>query len=422
MLISCNKIPNKKTSSLRKKPSDFSFAVFDSVSTINSEQWNNIANFGSPFLKIPYLSVLENEHPDNMRFHYAIIYDDKKPIAIAYFQVIDFSSEGFESLIDKENAEFSCAITGYLKKHLTNHFIRSASKINMRLLICGNAFVSGEHGFACSPDINQTEVFDALADIIYEIGIAEKLNGKIAAIIVKDFYTSTKNVSDELKEFKFHDFLGEPNMIVKINWQTFDEYLNAMSKKYRNRAKGIVKKGTELQRKCFSANDINENAKLIQQLYNNVFNKASFSMASLSANYFVEMKKILQDKFNFIAYYHNEELIGFRTSFILEGSVEAHFIGLNYQVNKELELYQNILYDYVKEAIDNNLPQLILGRTASEIKSTVGAEAYQLTCYIRHRNPLSNHLIKPFIDSIKTTDWIPRNPFKEISIQGIQSI
>ena len=110
-------------------------------------------------------------------------------------------------------------------------------------------------------------------------------------------------------------------------------------------------------------------------------------MASLSANYFVEMKNVLGDKFCFMAYYHNDKLIGFRTSFILENSIEAHFIGLDYEVNKTLELYQNILYDYVKEAIDNNFKQLFLGRTASEIKSTVGAEAHQLTCYIRHRNP-----------------------------------
>jgi predicted N-acyltransferase len=247
----------------------------------------------------------------------------------------------------------------------------------------------------------------------------EKIHGKIAAILVKDFYTSSKNASEELKEFKYHDFLVEPNMIVNINWKTFEEYLNAMSKKYRNRAKGIVKKGLELQRKQFSANDIKEHQKEIQQLYDNVHLKAAFSMASLSTNYFVEMKKNLQDKFNFIAYYHNEKLIGFKTSFVLDTAIEAHFIGLNYEVNKELELYQNMLYDYVKEAIDHNLPQLFLGRTASEIKSTVGAEAYQLTCYIRHRNPLSNRIIKPFIDAIKPSDWIPRNPFKEVAIQEI---
>jgi hypothetical protein len=421
MLISCNKVPNKKSSALRKKISDFAFALYDSVPAINAQDWDVVASYGSPFLKTSYLSALENQRPENMFFHYAIIYDGKTPVAIAYFQVVDFSSETFEGFIDKENTDFSCPITAYLKKYLTDRLIRTADKMNVRLLICGNAFVSGEHGFACSPEIDKTEVFDALADIIYEISRVEKTRGKISAILVKDFYTSTKQASDELKEFKYHDFLVEPNMIVTINWKTFDEYLNAMSKKYRNRAKSIVKKGLELQRKNFSANDIKENSEQIQRLYNNVHLKASFRMASLSTDYFVEMKKVLQDKFNFVAYYHNGELVGFKSSFILEESIEAHFIGLNYEVNKELELYQNMLYDYVKETIDSNFKELILGRTASEIKSTVGAEAYQLTCYIRHRNPLSNHLIKPFIDSIKTTDWIPRNPFKEIAIQDIQS-
>ena len=128
------------------------------------------------------------------------------------------------------------------------------------------------------------------------------------------------------------------------------------------------------------------------------------------------MKKVLGDKFNFTAYYHDQKLIGFKTTFILEHEIEAHFIGLDYSINKELDLYQNILYDYVKEAIENSSKKLLLGRTASEIKSTVWAEALELTCYIRHRNPLSNRIIKPFVDYLKPSEWIPRNPFKEISI------
>ena len=418
MLISCNKIPNKKLSANGKKKLDFSFSLSNSVSGINSKDWEAVAGFGSPFLQLPYLSVVENQHPENMCFHYATIYQDSKPVAITYFQVVNFSSETFENYIGKENNEVSCVITSYLKKHLTDHLIRNVSKINMRLLICGNAFVSGEHGLACVPEINKTEVFDVLADIIYEISETEKSRGKIAAILVKDFSTTAKDVADELKEFKYHDFLVEPNMIVNVSWPTFEEYLNAMSKKYRNRAKSILKKGGELQRKHFSANDIKEHADQIQKLYDNVHMKATFRMASLTSDYFVEMKKVLKDHFNFIAYYHNETLVGFRTSFILNDSIEAHFIGLNYDINKDLELYQNILYDYIKETIERQLPKLTLGRTAAEIKSTVGAEAYQLICYIRHRNPLSNQLIKPFIDSIKTTEWIPRNPFKDVTLQG----
>jgi predicted N-acyltransferase len=419
MLISCNKVPNKKESANIKPSSDFAFTTHTSINNIDSNHWNSVAQFGSPFLKTTYLTALENEHPENMNFYYTTIYKGQSPVAIAYFQLVNFSAETFDSFVNTEDTEVSCAITGYLKKYITDQIMRSVNKANIRLLVCGNCFVSGEHGLTCIPMTSKTEVFDALADIIYEINQTEKSNGKISAVLVKDFYASEKDGSEELKEFKYHDFLVEPNMIVNINWPTFEDYLNAMSKKYRNRAKNIVKKGTEIQRNYFSASDIKKNADKIQLLYDNVHLKATFRMASLSTNYFVEMKKALGDKFNFVGYYYNDELVGFRTCFILNDSIEAHFVGINYEINKELELYQNMLYDYVKESIDNSVPKLTLGRTAAEIKSTVGAEAYQLICYIRHRNPLSNRLIKPFIDSIKTTEWIPRNPFKETAVQGV---
>ena len=233
---------------------------------------------------------------------------------------------------------------------------------------------------------------------------------------IKDFYSSSIEHTKEFEEYRYHDFLVEPNMMVAVQWKTFEDYLDAMSKKYRNRAKHVVKKGLPIERVNFTTEDIKANSKQILHLYNNVHLKAKFRMASLTPSYFAEMKNALGEKFTFVAYYLDQKLIGFRTTFILTNEIEAHFIGLDYSINKELDLYQNILYDYVKEAIASTAEKLLLGRTASEIKSTVGAEALELTCYIRHRNSLSNRIIKPFVDYLKPTQWIPRNPFKEISI------
>jgi hypothetical protein len=416
MLIPCSKIPNKKKSALRKSPSNFGFSIVDSISMVNTNHWNSVVGYGSEFLKIPFLSVLENERPENMHFRYSIIYDNDKPVAIAYFQVIDFSSDSFGSTKEPDENDASCIVSDYLKKHLTNHLKWGADKINMRLLICGNACVSGEHGFTSIPETNKKEAIDALADVIYSINKAEKLSGKIAAVLIKDFYNSSVKYTNEFVEYKYHDFLVEPNMVLNIKWDTFDEYLDAMSKKYRNRAKKIIKKGIAMERRNFTADDIIANSNQILSLYNNVHLKAKFRMASLTPSYFAEMKKVLGSQFNFVAYYFDQKFIGFRTTFILENGIEAHFIGLDYSLNKELDVYQNILYDYVKESLQNKAKHLFLGRTASEIKSTLGAEALELTCYIRHRNPLSNRIIKPFVDYLKPSEWVPRNPFKEISI------
>lgn len=417
MLISCNKVNNHKICSKGSKNLDLSFDLSNSTEKIDADAWQQVSIFGSYFLQLPFLKVIEQTQPKNMRFYYATIYKNNQAVAITYFQLVNFSSENFQSYIGTENTTESCLITNYLKKYLTTHLLKNVTKNDVRLLICGNAFVSGQHGIAYLPNINKTDIFDAIADVIYEIGEAEKTNGKIAASLVKDFSITTTEKADELKEFKYHNFIVEPNMTVNNNWKTFDEYLNSMSKKYRNRAKTVQKNGSAVERVDFSANDIEKNKNQIQQLFDNVAFKAPFRMADVSVDYFIEMKNKLSNTFNFVAYYHQNQLVGFRTSFITPQAVEAHFIGLNYDFNKELDLYQNMLYDYIQETISYQLPVLSLGRTASEIKSTVGAEAQQLTCYIKHHNPLSNHLIKPFIDSIKTTEWVPRSPFKELQIQ-----
>ena len=140
---------------------------------------------------------------------------------------------------------------------------------------------------------------------------------------------------------------------------------------------------------------------------------AKFRFTSLPEHYFAEMKNKLNDSFQIVGYFFNDKLVGFKSSFILKNELEAHFVGIDYSVNKEFELYQNILYDYVKETVSLNKKTLNLGRTASEIKSNLGAKAYDLTCYARHRNSLSNRIIKPLIDHLKPEVWTPRNPFKE---------
>lgn len=414
-MITCSSVRNKRKSVLFKGNSDFGFQIFNRVDQIPVDHWDSIVSFGSEFLQRTYLQAFEQFPPDNVRFHYAIVYKRDRPVSIAYFQVIDFNMDGFGKLMQEKDSSGSC-IADYLKKHVTNHVIRVADHFNMRLLICGNACISGEHGLTIHPEVDKRQVMDALADVIYQLSLEEKVNGKIAAVLVKDFYEDALPYMHELEDYHYHDFLVEPNMIMDVHWESFDTYLADLSKKYRNRAKHIAEKGAGLVRKELSATEIGALAPELHQLYLAVHFKAEFRLATLNMNYFVEVKDKLGDAFLFEAYFFEQKLVGFRSAFILKQHVEAHFIGIDYSLNKELELYQNMLYDFLKTTILTARPKLILGRTASEIKSNIGAVAYPLTCYIRHRNPLSNRIIKPFVDYLRPSDWIPRNPFKEKGI------
>ena len=64
-------------------------------------------------------------------------------------------------------------------------------------------------------------------------------------------------------------------------------------------------------------------------------------------------------------------------------------------------------------AIINKKQQVNLGRTAAEIKTTVGAKAQDLICYIKPQNTISKIIQKPFISFLQPSEWVARNPFKE---------
>jgi len=93
--------------------------------------------------------------------------------------------------------------------------------------------------------------------------------------------------------------------------------------------------------------------------------------------------------------------------------MDSHFIGFNKSLNGKYQIYLNILLDLVKDAIEEEAISLYYFRTALEIKSSVGAEPYDMSCYFRHTNPMINRLVRyPFKSFVPTQNWKQRHPFK----------
>lgn len=92
--------------------------------------------------------------------------------------------------------------------------------------------------------------------------------------------------------------------------------------------------------------------------------------------------------------------------------LDAHFIGIDYSKNKEYAIYPRILNDYVRLGIKLKTKQINLGRTASEIKSTLGAKPKELTCYCKHKRYLPNQILRPFIQNVNIKSFKQHSVFK----------
>lgn len=386
--------------------------IHSTIQKFKKTDWGKLIPKESFFLSWDYLLAFEKLEVPNFRFQYAIVLEKNRPLAAFYFQLI-FFSESEISYVLKPLASKLPKIS--IANEIRDWFVKCSIEKGFRLLVSGNNFISGEYGIGISQNTAAEKVFYAFAETVKLISKNDTREGKVSAILVKDYFENNAvATSDYLQKKRFHRFLAEPEMIVSIQpeWKKFNDYLQAFSKKYRNRANVVLKKTKSLNEIALNVVELEKVAPEIYQLYKNVYDRAKFRLSILPANYFIEMKKAFPDTFHIYIYQMDGKVVAFRSEFLLSAQLEGHFIGLDYAVNTFYPLYQRMLYDFIRDGIDLGYQKVYLGRTAAVMKSTVGAVAHDLVCYLKYRNGIAGQIARPFIEYLKPSIGVIRNPFK----------
>jgi hypothetical protein len=411
MFSLCKPVSSKKRFlPFRKINEHYSFTLFDSAANLLSADWQNMAE-GNIFLHKEYLKIVEQGKHTHLSCRYVIVYYNEKPCGIIYFQINDFKAGVFGDLMNQQVENIRTAKMNLFGKYLESN----RDEILLRLCTCGNNLISGAHGFVFDPKMKAGTAHELLVEITDLIAREEKLRGTISAILLKDFVKPLQPAY-LFEEEGYSRFFVEPNMVVEIpaDVNSVEEYVSLFSKKYRNRARSIFKDCAEAEVRELPVQEMHLHQARIYELYEAIFEKAKFKLIKLPPHYFEEVKKTFPDRFTVKGFFAGGNLVAFASSFLLEdGSLEAHYIGFDYALNNEMSLYQNILYSMISEAIRHKCKRVNLGRTASEIKTTVGAKPEDLICYIKPQNTISRLIQKPFISFLQPQPWIPRNPFKE---------
>ena len=381
--------------------SNYKLSVFDSIGLVNKEDWNKLSK-SNIYLSIAYLKSIEESMPE-IDYRYVMVYDKElQAVMLAYFQIIDFKG------LDKVYKDW---LEGNFGESIVKKLL---PKFDLRVMVCGNLFVCGENGFSYSEELAKSDAMNLLADTMSRIGKSNEKNEKSSILLIKELFPENDPSMLAFAEDKFYPFHIDCNMILRIDksWNSIDDYYNSMTSKFRTKAKAAFKKSQALEVQSWSSVDIIENQKEVNELHQQVVDKAEFSLGELNALSFSALKNNLKELFEFKAYLLNNELIGFSAAFIGDGFVDAAHVGIDYQYNVDYALYQRMLHDFVDLAMQKGSEEVRFGRTAEQIKSTLGAEPVNMRLYIKHKNSVVNHLLKPVIDTIKPSKFQMRQPFK----------
>jgi len=365
-------------------------SLFDSIGLVNSQHWaktNSTKNLS-----------------EELEFRYLQFYNKlNEPIGMAVVQIVNLN----------DNVENHEDVLCHVKESIRKKLLKT---IDAKVLVCGSLFSCGENGFSFNDDISNKEGLEILNSGLKRIRDSEKINdNQVSYYLLKEFWPESFENSDAMSKHSFRDFMIDVNMVLPIHkdWNSFDDYLQSMTTKFRTKAKGALKKSNSLEKRNMTFEEIDIHVNDIQKLYDNVTAQSDFNLGNLKGATFVELKKQLQDSFLFLGYFNGDKMVGFCSSFVLpNGSLDANYVGLDYECNRNLAVYQRMLYDLIDVAIERDLNEVRFGRTAEELKSTLGAKPINMQLYIRHRNKLSNQLLKPIISSITPAVFDLRNPFK----------
>lgn len=375
--------------------------------------WDAAAPSHDIFLQRSYLQVVESNPPVGMRFGYLVFYKDNCPIGVALCQIKYF--KGDENIADLDVPRKDPCFFGGLAQWFKRWV---AGKAAADILICGNMLLTGEHGYYFDyQKISHTksmEIVEAALDkVVEEMG---RDGIKMPVILIKDIAPENQIQGNYLVKKGFTEFDIQPNMVLELPFKDMDDYLATMSTKYRTRAKRAFKKLDGIERSELTLAEIQQELPTIYRLYRDIANNAGFNMVDLNEQYLAALEQDLGEHFQMYAYYLEGQLVAFYSTLRNHDELEAHFLGYEKALNHDYQLYLNILYDMVRIGLEYDCKRIVFARTALEIKSSVGAVAHDLACYLRHQHPVVNKFAPTILDYLKPVEqWQPRHPFKEDS-------
>ena len=377
---------------------------FSSVDEIPSKIWEGLKCTENIYFNPNFIKALEKNHP-KILFSYIVLVDkNKQPTAFASIKIIDFQLKSIKNDL-------------FFFKKMGRKLHVFPDKKPLKLLICGNTFVSGEHGVFIKEGKDKKAIIKELAESInLFVNSNKKLKKQIDAFLLKDFARESLFITDELKDFGYHTFSVEPNMQLQLqdDWETFDDYLASMKTKFRVKAKKAFKQSAQIRIEEVTLKNIHEKLPKMTALYEKVALNANFNLGNFNLKTYKDLKEKLGNDYILKTYWLEDKIVGFISGVINQESLDAHFVGIDYQLNREYAIYQRMLYDYIEISIQKKIKTLNFGRTASEIKSSVGAVPQDLTMYLRHKKSITNRILKLFLQRVQPTPFQQKFPFKII--------
>lgn len=382
------------------KDKGLSLQFYDQLGSVPRSDWESVLSTEDLTLSYDYLRDLITKDTTQKSF-YVLFTQAQNMIGVAYFTIASFSGPRVIDLIESSSPSGS---------KLLKWAGVGTKPIYANILCCGGSSTAEHHGFRFHESVTYQE--GALALEMAAEQLLKTLHASNDSIGAVFFHGSP--YAEHLGKRSYTCFEAEPTLKLSLDesWQHFEDYLSALSSKYRVKAKRADRKSEDLIVTSLSNQQFQAKKHNLSELYQQVVNRAEFALTDTGFDSISSLMNIHETRVKIYHYELNGQAVGFRVSVFSARTLYAYLVGFDYQLNRTHSIYPRMLNDYLREGISVGMSVVHFGRTAAEIKSTLGATPTATQVYLKHTQNIINCAL-PWVSARSgTTPSKIHQPFK----------
>ena len=187
-----------------------------------------------------------------------------------------------------------------------------------------------------------------------------------------------------------------PDLVLDLapTWANFGDYLAALPSKYRRRvrrARRLFAAG--LERRHLEAADLETYAANVDGLYDELLARAPYVPFRMPPGYLARLAAAAGERCRVTGYFDAGRMVGFSSLLLGGDEALAHLAAVEPAYNGPHQLYLNLLLDLLEASLDAGARRLHYGRTATTIKTSVGAQPRSYASFATHDGPLRARLL-----------------------------
>ena len=339
---------------------------YSSIHEIPESLWDGLLDDRHPYHAHRLIRAVEDARVEDSRFWFLLFFDGERPVASTVLSAFTVSLDLF---------------LGKGLQKLAARFLR------INVLFCGLPASFGQSNLRISADTSARAVLELLVGEMESIAREEGLR----FLCVKEFKAHELPRVEELERLGFFRGHSIPYMSMDIRWRSFDEYLASLRHSYRRHIRRSLAR-MDGMRLVHGGAEVMSPAAFFQ-LYRNVMARSETKLETLNEAFFERLWVEAPD-LQILAAVAEDEVRGAALLLKSETTLNFMLVGLPETPRTSHDVYFNLLYAIVDQAIRQGCRQLNLGQTAYWGKLQLGGVPEEEFLFFKASNPYLHTLLR----------------------------